>query len=650
MPSPRPPSRSPCCRHLHLLLHLLVLLLLLLLLHAPAPARAVATDPSLPHTQRNLPSPALVKRLLVNTRYEFMDGQPFGCSRGGISHLKDIDTNVNLPMLASVPFSSIKIGRSSCSEKRDDNRMDVYSIGYVIRELKNIAGLPPPARNAIDIAGLDLSLRVCGSQKEAQALQYFFTTRFDDLYDYLVDRFLPRDPRIVKSLQAVAAAAAAANDDTTTSSDINSDDPTSTDLDEETLLLMGNATYAWMVSTPQKDDGSSFRVCVYRALIPKENSTLTESKLPKPTRSPSPSPVYTPEEDVDVSPSPEPVEDVPTPEPTPTPTPTPVADKSATATPSPKRQSTFSDSTFGQATNSADGTEGGDSQKASAAACFPAHARVRMADAAGKRGEGREVQMDQVKAGDDTLMGGKVFGFTHRDAWAWTQFVTLTTASNHTLTVSPGHYVYVAEHEHEQQQQLQQAQAQCQQKQQQQQQPTHEQPQQQEQEQSCYDARRETRHAGVLDTGRIGRRATMTIRTTAGRATMIAARRMRAGMRLVTADGGVTTVERVGRTWARGLYNPQTTDGSIVVDGVVVSTYTEAVGPPSAHALLTPVRALFKWAGVAVSYGLGGQHSSSSAAGATVDMMDGLGVAVKHRRWRPSSASRSTASTWSWRR
>lgn len=458
------------------------------------------------------------------------------------------------------------------------------------------------------MAGLDLSLRVCGKEEEAQALQYFFSQRFDDLYDYLVDRFLSKpDPKIVKSLQAVAAAAAAvANDGATITSDSYAEDSSSTDVDDETLLLMGNATYAWMVSTPQKYD-ESFRVCVYRAVIPKENSILSGNQLPKPTQSPSPSPVFTPEEEVDVSPSPEPVDEMPTSEPTPTPT-SAVADTSATATPSPKRQSTFSDSTFDQATNSADGTDGGDSQKASAAACFPAHARVRVT-AASECGV-REVRMDQLKTGDDMVMGGEVFGFTHRDSWAWSEFVTLTTASNHTLTVSPGHYVYVAEQE-----------------------PQH---QEQQEQQRNRDTRR-TPHAGELDTGRIGR-ATMTIRMKTGSATMIAARRMHAGMRLVTVDDGATTVVRVGRTWARGLYNPQTTDGSIVVDGVVVSTYTEAVAPRTAHALLAPLRAMFKWAGVAVSYGQG------QSSGAEVD---GLGLAVD-RRWRPSASW--SASTWSWRR
>jgi Hint module len=43
-----------------------------------------------------------------------------------------------------------------------------------------------------------------------------------------------------------------------------------------------------------------------------------------------------------------------------------------------------------------------------------------------------------------------------------------------------------------------------------------------------------------------------------------------------------------------GLFNPQTLDGNIVVDGVFVSTYTQAVHPAVAHALLSPIRFLYK--------------------------------------------------------
>lgn len=64
---------------------------------------------------------------------------------------------------------------------------------------------------------------------------------------------------------------------------------------------------------------------------------------------------------------------------------------------------------------------------------------------------------------------------------------------------------------------------------------------------------------------------------------------VRRGSVLSTVSGpeAVTRARRVG---ARGLYNPQTVHGDIVVGGVVSSTYTTAVAPQAAHALLAPLR------------------------------------------------------------
>lgn len=56
-------------------------------------------------------------------------------------------------------------------------------------------------------------------------------------------------------------------------------------------------------------------------------------------------------------------------------------------------------------------------------------------------------------------------------------------------------------------------------------------------------------------------------------------------------DSPVVAVEPI---WRVGMYNPQTRHGDIVVNGFVVSTYTEAVRTPTiAHALMTPVRFCF---------------------------------------------------------
>lgn len=62
----------------------------------------------------------------------------------------------------------------------------------------------------------------------------------------------------------------------------------------------------------------------------------------------------------------------------------------------------------------------------------------------------------------------------------------------------------------------------------------------------------------------------------------------------------VVRVEKVVRGvsgW--GLFNPQTSSGDIVVDGVVVTCYSRWIKESVAHGLLAPIRALYKWGGLA---------------------------------------------------
>jgi len=68
---------------------------------------------------------------------------------------------------------------------------------------------------------------------------------------------------------------------------------------------------------------------------------------------------------------------------------------------------------------------------------------------------------------------------------------------------------------------------------------------------------------------------------------------VRIGEYLTNAAGAKTQVVSVRTVWGVGLHNPQTLDGSIIVDGIVVSTYTEAVAPETASALLAPIRSFF---------------------------------------------------------
>lgn len=75
---------------------------------------------------------------------------------------------------------------------------------------------------------------------------------------------------------------------------------------------------------------------------------------------------------------------------------------------------------------------------------------------------------------------------------------------------------------------------------------------------------------------------------------LIPAGEIRPGLRLISEDGSPLEVLNVTRkVFNGGLYNPHTLHGDIVVDGVLTSTYTTAVAPRSAHALLAPLRALY---------------------------------------------------------
>lgn len=72
------------------------------------------------------------------------------------------------------------------------------------------------------------------------------------------------------------------------------------------------------------------------------------------------------------------------------------------------------------------------------------------------------------------------------------------------------------------------------------------------------------------------------------------------------ASGNPDVVKHVQYVKSSGLYNPQTVSGDIVVDGIRASTYTKAVEPELAHAVLAPVKILYKvfgWYSVAFEKG-----------------------------------------------
>jgi hypothetical protein len=86
---------------------------------------------------------------------------------------------------------------------------------------------------------------------------------------------------------------------------------------------------------------------------------------------------------------------------------------------------------------------------------------------------------------------------------------------------------------------------------------------------------------------------------------------VRVGDRLTLGTGEITAVVAVDTVRAKGLFNPQTLHGEIVVDGVVASTYTTAVAPAAAHALLAPLRAMFRAFRVSFQGKIVEQHASS---------------------------------------
>lgn len=74
---------------------------------------------------------------------------------------------------------------------------------------------------------------------------------------------------------------------------------------------------------------------------------------------------------------------------------------------------------------------------------------------------------------------------------------------------------------------------------------------------------------------------------------LIISKQVEVGMKMEVVGKGEIKVVRKEGVWRRGLYNPQTASGSMVVENVRVSTYTKAIEAGIAHALLVPLRAVW---------------------------------------------------------
>lgn len=73
-----------------------------------------------------------------------------------------------------------------------------------------------------------------------------------------------------------------------------------------------------------------------------------------------------------------------------------------------------------------------------------------------------------------------------------------------------------------------------------------------------------------------------------------AARVLKKGDMIKLGNGKSDFVVSIERVFMRGLHNPQTLDGHIVVDGILASTYTQTVDPIVATSLLAPFRWVYK--------------------------------------------------------
>lgn len=74
---------------------------------------------------------------------------------------------------------------------------------------------------------------------------------------------------------------------------------------------------------------------------------------------------------------------------------------------------------------------------------------------------------------------------------------------------------------------------------------------------------------------------------------LVPASSVKAGDMIESDAGAMLRVVSVHMKTMTGLYNPQTTHGDIIVNGIRASTFTTAVAPKAAHALLAPLRALY---------------------------------------------------------
>lgn len=96
---------------------------------------------------------------------------------------------------------------------------------------------------------------------------------------------------------------------------------------------------------------------------------------------------------------------------------------------------------------------------------------------------------------------------------------------------------------------------------------------------------------------------------------LVAAAQVVVGDSLLLGNGAEEQVTVITYSSSRGLYNPQTENGNIVVNGIVTSVYTTAVEPSTAHVLISIMRSLYSSFGVSTSIFHSGADSEIARRG-----------------------------------
>lgn len=93
---------------------------------------------------------------------------------------------------------------------------------------------------------------------------------------------------------------------------------------------------------------------------------------------------------------------------------------------------------------------------------------------------------------------------------------------------------------------------------------------------------------------------------------LIPARKVRIGYHLLTdskSNNNIEKVSTISHAREKGLFNPHTLDGTLVVNGYLTSTYTEAIPQSVCNSLLAPFRMLFSAFGKDLTFGKLEQNS-----------------------------------------